>query len=399
MPNSRQLTVDVSDDVIALSRGNEKRFSVSQHLLFGDLVPRVEEVTFGFGHTGLQAFVLSGPAPNERTVAGATDVGHADGNIEKWVAEVGRYAQSLQESLRVLLCPESQTTVAPPVTPMQSTPAGKGSSRGPRLKIVPPTTAIAESAPLPTSLPAVPETRPDASPTTVEAPSADAPPSPSKMSPSLPTPPASTVTPPATPANPTASLADNPALQGPLGPLERIVWLATDARDLRSLLSCLNSEGACAEAAAVVDDWLAWFLDKGLPLKQMSATEVATRLEVGHRALDYFLFASPDKIHPMCDDGMTPSLSATARTKLVKMLGDLQAEVISLLRDKGIERMVAPEGSCLIPGMVDMSELGTVPTKNPRLHDKVAHVEPGEGGYRAGKTVLVRCYARCYSIG
>lgn len=178
---------------------------------------------------------------------------------------------------------------------------------------------------------------------------------------------------------------------------------AVEAPQVRSLalldLDALRKEpGDLSEALAELEDWRAWLVDRPNGLLRASQAEVVEKLRLWHRAFDYYLAADPGQSYPFAPDPDKPQAFALAeaRDKLVCLVRRQQAKVREVLARVDVERIEAEEGSPLIVGVTEKSPLATQPTDDEALHGRVARIEPGEGGYRAGGRVILIAHAICF---
>ncbi len=164
------------------------------------------------------------------------------------------------------------------------------------------------------------------------------------------------------------------------------------------LRSLLDETEDLAEPLAELDDWSTWLVDRPQSLKGLSQAEVIEKLRLWHRAFDYYLAADPGQSYPFASEpGKPPAFAqAEARDKLVRLVRQQQKKVREVLANFDIERIEAEEGSPLIVGVTEKSQLATQPTDNEALHGRVARIEPGEGGYRAGGRVVLVAHAICF---
>ncbi len=164
-------------------------------------------------------------------------------------------------------------------------------------------------------------------------------------------------------------------------------------------LDALRKEpGDLSEALSELEDWFTWLVDRAQSLPGLSQAEVIEKLRLWHRAFDYYLAADPGQSYPFAPDPDKPQAFALAeaRDKLVGLVRRQQEKVREVLGKCDVQRIEAEEGSPLIVGVTEKSPLATQPTDDEALHGRVARIEPGEGGYRAGGRVILIAHAICF---
>ncbi len=154
-------------------------------------------------------------------------------------------------------------------------------------------------------------------------------------------------------------------------------------------------EGTRERMVAVeLRDWFGWFAEKIPLLQGLPEAETIELVLRWHRALDYYVWASPDEELDLA--ALVALLPPQAARTLLERLAANQAKVRDLLAIHGIERIQVPAGSSLLAGQVEWSDLPPVETCRPDLHGRVGRIEPGEGGYRTPSRILVPSRARGY---
>jgi hypothetical protein len=181
--------------------------------------------------------------------------------------------------------------------------------------------------------------------------------------------------------------------------IDRIIEASAGLGAIRNRLQgCREEAGDLAEALGELEDWFTWLVDRAQSLRSLSQAEVIEKLRLWHRAFDYYLAADPGQSYPFSPEPDKPPAFTQAenRDKLVGLLKRQQAKVREVLALVAIERIEAAEGSPLVVGVIEKSQLATQPTDDDSLHGRVARVEPGEGGYRAGGRVFLVAQAICF---
>ena len=159
-----------------------------------------------------------------------------------------------------------------------------------------------------------------------------------------------------------------------------------------------NASDDYSDALLELEDWRTWLVDKPKELSGLSQAEVLEKLRLWHRPFDYYLATDPQSSYPLAEDPEKPAAITLpeAREVLAELLRGQQRQVREQLAKLGIERIEAEEGSSLIAGVVEKSPLESVPTDERDQHFRVARLEPGSGGYRAGGRVFLVAHAICY---
>jgi hypothetical protein len=169
--------------------------------------------------------------------------------------------------------------------------------------------------------------------------------------------------------------------------------------DLLEILRPLSDETGNLHQKKAIElmAWLTWLTEKQDLLGTLTDEQLAARLLQWQRNVDYYLWTDPAEVENLLSsDTEAPALTVEQRQHLVDRLRNEQSQFRELLASRGVQRIEAFEGSLFQVGQVERSQRPTRPTSNRDFHDKVYHIEPGEGGYRFGDRILMPSRARRY---
>lgn len=142
-------------------------------------------------------------------------------------------------------------------------------------------------------------------------------------------------------------------------------------------------------------EWLvdasAWLEQWSGKLRVLSGADLDGKVKIIHQYLDYFL-TTPPKFHDA-----RQLIGADAQLALEQLIARQQAGLTEYLKQQGIARIDAGPGTETITGVIEINPSAEpVPTNDPNLHNRVARIAPGDGGFRHGKEVLVWARATLY---
>lgn len=151
--------------------------------------------------------------------------------------------------------------------------------------------------------------------------------------------------------------------------------------------------------AVRANSWVTWLFDRYEALSRLKngkagkASDLVDKFKTWRTKIDFYLYTNLMETAPFTDEA--PALfTPEEREWLVKLLLRRQRNFKSLLTNCGIDRIEATRGSNFVAGVLEISKKPPVPTENPSEDDRVSHIEPGEGGYRTGTTILAPTLAR-----
>ena len=131
--------------------------------------------------------------------------------------------------------------------------------------------------------------------------------------------------------------------------------------------------------------WCQWLLDKLYGIVDLPENALTEQVQLLGPRLDYFLYTSPADFKNQLIQRSWPSDEATL---FIETLQYCQKDLQSRLKARQLERIEVEPGRAFTPGVVNRKEAVVEPTRDPNLHDRIARLDPGDGGYTMRGKVL-----------